>query len=70
MMEGLARGNPQVLRFRRDWSLGLDNLGNKQRDLGHLDEAGRSYRESLRILDELEGSDPDREFLRRRQRRR
>src|SRR5262249_37600127 len=44
IMEGIARGNSQVLRLRRDWSRGLDNLGNKQRDLGQLDEARRSYR--------------------------
>jgi serine/threonine-protein kinase len=65
IMEGLARGNPQVLRFRRDWAHGLDNLGNVQRDLGQLDEAKWAYRESLRILDELEGTDPGGDFLRR-----
>src|SRR5262249_43600870 len=66
IMEDLARGQPQVLRYRRNWSLYLANLGNMKRDLGQLDEAERSYRESLRILDELEGTDPRRDYLRRR----
>ena len=65
-MEAVARGNPEVLKYRKTWSLSLDNLGNKQRDLGQLDEAGRSYRESLRILDELERVDPDLDPLRQR----